>query len=108
VPLREGGQLANVTMPCTLGEARTKVRQADAKKGYHKMIAAGVKQNNRTAATVRRNLEKGGRATNKFKQEAARANSQAMRHRISKRHPDNTDVKARALNSRLNELRRGV
>ena len=65
-------------MPCTLREAKAKVKLAAAKKAYPKAVAKGVRQNKCTATAVRKNLAKTGAEAERFKADAARANAAAQ------------------------------
>ncbi len=92
-------------MPCTLREAKAKVKQVEAKKQYPKMLGKAKKQNERTATAARKSLAKASPAVAKFKEEAARANAQALQARLGKVRTSDVDATAKVLRTLLANLR---
>ena len=95
-------------MPCTLREAKTKVKQAEAKKRYPKRLAEAEKQNERTVGVARKGLAKANTATIRFKEEAAIANAQAFKARVGKIQASDAGAAAKVLKTLLAGLREAV
>jgi hypothetical protein len=92
-------------MPCTLREAKAKVKQAKAKKAYPKAVAKAVKRNKETVSTAGKALAKGNAGAERFKGDMERANTAAFKARIGKLKPDNVNAVAGVLKTLIAQLR---